>query len=107
VVLAALSGLWLLVGFRWLGIPLLTAVVVLIATGRTQSRVSVAIWVTFVVVMLLPLDVSLRIVPGGPRIVPYVMGLPNRQLRERAARGEVALGGCVVSGLEPRWVIVW
>jgi hypothetical protein len=36
-----------------------------------------------------------------------VTGYPDKAVRDRAARGEVALGGCFVTGLEPKWVIIW
>lgn len=33
---------------------------------------------------------------GDTAGVPIVYGLPSRELSERAARGEVELGGCVI-----------
>jgi len=54
-----------------------------------------------------PIDV-LPIPKGGPpRLVPLVMGLPTRETAERAKRGEVILGGCIVSGFEPKYYFVW
>lgn len=35
------------------------------------------------------------------------MGLPTTETWERAKRYEVILGGCVVSGHEPKYVLVW
>jgi hypothetical protein len=55
----------------------------------------------------LPIDVSILYWPGRPRIVPLVMGLPAPATIQRAQRGEVALGGCIVSGNEPRWILIW
>jgi hypothetical protein len=57
--------------------------------------------------LLSPLEVSPITRTGLPGIVRLVMGLPGPALRERARRGEVVLGGCVTTGLEPRWVVVW
>jgi len=34
------------------------------------------------------------------------MGLPTRETAERAQRGEVILGGCIVSGFEPKYYLV-
>jgi len=41
---------------------------------------------------------------GGEKFVPIVYGLPKPESFERAALGEVALGGCVVFGSEPGWL---
>ena len=107
--LLALSALWLMLGFRITGVVMLTLVILLLPTANRSSRPRALIgaWAAFVIAMTSPLDISLRQVPGSVRVVPYVMGLPNRALRERAARGDVVLGGCVVHGLEPKWVVVW
>ena len=56
---------------------------------------------------LSPVEVSSMTRSGLPGIVPLVMGLPGPTLLERADRGEVILGGCIVTGFEPRWVVVW
>jgi hypothetical protein len=40
---------------------------------------------------------------GSTEVVPIAYGLPGPELMERAERGEVALGGCLVSGNDPRW----
>ncbi len=44
---------------------------------------------------------------GRPRVVPLIMGLPTKEIAERASRGEVVLGGCITSGKEPRYVLIW
>jgi hypothetical protein len=56
---------------------------------------------------LSPVEVSAMTRAGHPGIVPLVMGLPGPALLERAGRGEVILGGCIATGLEPRWVVIW
>ena len=56
---------------------------------------------------LSPIDVSLRDVPGPPRVVPFLGGYPSDAARQAEARGDVVLGGCMSSGLEPRWLVVW
>lgn len=93
----------------------LTAFILLFALAISYFRFlrsSRTIWmrlifVSFLIAVFLPIDVSLRNVPGPPRFVPLVMGLPGPQLSARAEKGEVILGGCLVSGNEPRWVWVW
>ena len=107
--LAVLSGLWLVISPRVIAVPLYVVfMTLLIASVRGSSRRrAVVAFIVFLIATLSPVDLSFRAVDGPPRIVPYVMGLPGRVLLEKAARGEVVLGGCVVSGFEPRWVIVW
>lgn len=48
-------------------------------------------------------------IPKGrrPRLVPLVMGFPEPETAQRAKRGEVILGGCIVSGFEPKYYLVW
>jgi len=42
-----------------------------------------------------------------PRIVPLVMGRPRPEALAREKRGEVILGGCLVSGFEPEYYLAW
>ena len=39
-------------------------------------------------------------------VVPIVYGEPSEELVRRARRGEVVLGGCVITQHSPRWAIV-
>jgi hypothetical protein len=90
----------------------LTALVLLVALAISYLhflRSSRTIWmrlmfVSFLIAVFLPIDVSLQNYPGPPRFVPLVMGLTNG---DRASKGEMMLGGCMVKGTEPRWVWVW
>jgi hypothetical protein len=65
---------------------------------------SVLVWQ---LMLLLPFDLGFTSVPNGPRVVPLVMGLLSEQGIAAAKRGEFVSGGCIVSGLEPRWVLAW
>ena len=65
------------------------------------------IFVAFLVATFLPVDVSLRNYPGLPRFVPLVMGSPTDEDVARESRGEVVLGGCILRGNPPRWILVW
>ena len=56
---------------------------------------------------LSPVEVSCATRAGPPGIVPVVRGYPGPLARERSRRGEVVLAGCMVGGLEPRWVVIW
>jgi hypothetical protein len=93
---------------RFVSLPFLIAAWVLfLKYGRTTIRpslIALTIWLplTFSPVDILPMPKG-----GRPRLVPLVMGLPTRQTAERAQRGEVILGGCIVSGFEPKYYLVW
>jgi hypothetical protein len=65
------------------------------------------VFVAFLIAAFLPVDISFQNYPGPPRFVRLVMGLPGPELARREQRGEVMLGGCIVRGTEPRWVLVW
>ena len=63
--------------------------------------------VVFWIVAFLPIDISLKNYPGPPRFVPLIMGSPTEEDVARERRGEVILGGCILRGNEPKWVLVW
>lgn len=94
--------------FRFVSLPFLIAAWVLfLKYGRTTIRPSFIALTIWLPLTFSPIDV-LPIPKGGqPRLVPLVMGLPTRETAERAQRGEVILGGCVVSGFEPKYYVVW
>lgn len=95
--------------FRVTGLCLLLALagsyIYFLYTART--RLMRWIFVGFLIAVFLPIDVWPVNHPGPPRFIPLVMGMPGPELSHRAKRGEVILGGCIVSGNEPRWVWVW
>jgi signal peptidase I len=93
-------GMWVMFGgvFRALcaAAILVFAVcsVVYVVNGRHRPVVVSGLVVTFL--LLSPVEVSIARRPGPPGVVPLEMGLPGPALRERAKRGEVVLGGCIV-----------
>lgn len=107
--------LFLVCNRLWFSSVRLTAFVLLIALGvsyvcflrSSRTKWMRLIFVSFLIAVFLPIDVSLRNYPGPPRFVPLVMGLPLAQDSAQAKNGEVILGGCRVRGNEPRWVWVW
>jgi hypothetical protein len=107
LLLLSSSFFWLL-AFRFVSLPFLIASWVLfLKFGNNEFRFSLATWVAWFALSFSPIDV-LPIPKGGPpRLVPLVMGLPRRETVERAKRGEVILGGCIVSGFEPKYYLVW
>src|SRR4051812_43164013 len=108
---AGALGIWLLSGgaFRVLSavaiLGFATCAVVYVVTGRRRSMIQSALLLSLLLIS--PIEVSLASRSGPPGVVPLVMGRPGRALRERAGRGEVVLGGCMVGGFEPRWVVIW
>ena len=73
----------------------------------SKTRLMRLLFVAFLIAAFLPIDVTLHNVPGPPRFVPRIMGMPHPEEFAREERGEVVLGGCIVRGNEPRWVLVW
>ena len=89
-------------------ILLLALIVSYIHFLRTaQTKMMRLIFVALLVAAFLPVDVTLRNLPGPPRFVPLIMGSPTDDDVARESRGEVVLGGCILRGNEPRWVWVW
>ena len=41
---------------------------------------------------------------GSIRTVPIVFGLPNETGMDKARRGDIHLGGCLVSGNDPEFI---
>ena len=65
--------------------------------GR-RSKLPLGLWLVAFLTTFLPADISFHDAPGPPRFVPLVMGLPDYDLIQEAARGDVVLGGCLVTG---------
>lgn len=99
----------LLFSYRLTGFVLLVALAVSYFHFLRTSRTALMriVFVSFLIAVFLPIDVTLKNVPGPPRFVPLIMGLPSEPTVERARRGDVMLGGCMVRGTEPRWLWVW
>jgi hypothetical protein len=76
--------------------------------GRGRLRLLVYASLIMLLAGVLPFDVSLQNLPGSPRWLPTMAGLPTRSIEEAAERGEhVIVGGCVPAYTEPTWVWVW
>lgn len=69
--------------------------------------VVLAVFAGYLGLYLVPFDITFRDVPGPPRVVRYVVGLPSGEALALARNGDVVLHGCVRMGLEPHWVWVW
>jgi len=95
--------------FRRTGLVLFVAVlasyVYFLRTSNT--KLMRLVFVTFLIAVFLPIDITLKNYPGPPRFVPLIMGAPREDDVAREERGEVVLGFCILRGNEPRWVLVW
>ena len=103
------SFLWLSITHRLLGLCFLVVFLILYLTVYWHRKIILLplIWLIFITSTFLPIDLSFQNYPGHPRFVPLVMGQASIETEEKAKRGECMLGGCVVSGFEPKWVWVW
>ena len=108
VILLYSSFFWWLLAFRFISLPFLIASWVLFATfGGKDLRLPLTTWAVWLALTFSPIDVFPIPKVGRPRLVPLVMGLPRSETIERAKRGEVMLGGCIVSGFEPEYYLLW
>ena len=95
-----------LLGFIALGVA--TWAYVHYVTHQKCLRLLVYACLTMVLFSVLPFDVSFQNVPGNPRWLPTVYGLPSLEEHEAAQRGEhVIVGGCSTAYFVPTWVWVW
>ena len=40
---------------------------------------------------------------GADKTIPIAYGLPSKELRREVEEGKVHLGGCLVTGDDPKW----
>ena len=77
---------------------------------RRQLSLSIAATVVVAVSTLSPLGITFVNGPGYPRIVSCCPGMPIRYLsikKQEARTGKCAYCSDLVSGLEPKYYIVW
>jgi hypothetical protein len=73
----------------------------------SKTKLMRFLFVTFLVVSFVPIDITLRNYPGPPRFVPLIVGAPRENDDELERRGEAVVAGCISRGNDPRWVLVW
>jgi hypothetical protein len=100
-----MTGSWLRT-FCGVGCLVFTGLAAAFVLGRAR-RAFLTTGLVVAVLAISPVEIALAARPGLPGIVPVLRGLPGPTALERARRGEVVLAGCVVTDLEPRWVLVW
>jgi hypothetical protein len=108
-VLMIMSIIWTLMVARLSVLILLVIIITVYATISIHKKEKLLniLWVILFLLPILPLDITFTNVPGPPRFVPFVNGLAGYETREKAKKGEVVLGSCLVTGFEPKWVLVW
>jgi hypothetical protein len=103
-------------GIRLLPLPVFVAHILVATFAPTAKRDR---WlnctaILFLVLVFMPIDIEIGgfhgphfgLIQKGPRLVRLVMGMPMpHRCIERY--GEFISGGCVVSGNEPEWLLVW
>jgi hypothetical protein len=103
-----ISTFFWLIAFRFVSFPFLIATwVFFLKFWRNRIHPALIAWTVWLTLTFSPIDVMPIRKGGRPRLVPLVMGLPTRETVQRAKRGEVILGGCIVSGFEPKYYLVW
>lgn len=102
------SGLFWFVALRFISLPfLILAWALFLKCERDHLQSSLSAWAIWLGLAFSPIDEFPIPRVGLPRLVPLVMGLPHPDAVERAKPGEVILGGCIVSGFEPKYYLVW
>lgn len=101
--------LWLAITGRLVGLVFLLPAYALQWTlpRHGRRRWVWGLWLAFAVSPFCPVGMTFIDRPGPPRFVPLVMGFPDHDLIAASRRGEVLVGGCVVTGFEPEWIWVW
>jgi len=102
-----LSTFFWYIAFRFSAFPFLVAAwVFFFKFGSRDLRASLGFWAVCLLLCFSPIDVLPFPKGWHIRLVPLVMGLPAPETVQRAKRGEVILGGCLVSGFEPKYYLV-
>lgn len=110
----ALVALGLIAIFFWFVIAqryiCLFAFLSLIGVGLTRGHLMNAFLACtglFLAMTVTPYDIAFEVRKGGPKFLPYVVGLPGARTAARARRGEIVLAGCCSTGFDPKYVLVW
>jgi hypothetical protein len=98
-------------GWSWSGVAIIVSVALVLAASALlvlrQPKSVVVAFFLWQLMLAVPFDVTFATVPDGPKVLPLVMGLLSAEGQAAAERGQFVSGGCLVSGLEPEWVLAW
>ncbi len=109
---ALLTALWFLLSFRLVALPVLIALIVILSRRSLRSRPLLlgSAWIALLATTIQPFDVTLRTVPGGPRIITWCPGpVPYRNYRdaiERDRRGECLFQTDLFVGFQATYSLV-
>jgi hypothetical protein len=83
------------------------ALAVALVPNWNRLRIVIPLWAAMLGSVLLLVDISFENRPGPPHFARLVMGLAIRSEMEKRYGTDVVMGGCMSTGLEPKWVLVW
>src|SRR5574341_1427568 len=78
-----------------------------VPVGKYRKQTILVCLLIFGLTRLSPIEVSLQNYVGPPHFVVLVASYPSEKDAKMVSRGEAMLNGCIVSGYEPKWVLVW
>ena len=111
IILGVVPASWSVVAFRNLNlvIILLAMFVALVPNIKRKTLLVTVVLVVAIISPLQPYDISFRTWAGSPKFVPFITGLQRdrKLMLEKQEKGELVLGSDIVSGFEPKWVVVW
>jgi hypothetical protein len=113
VVAIVFAVLWFLFAFRFVALPVLIFLVIVLSRSslRARSWLLAGVWIVFFAATIQPFDVTLRAVPVGPRIITWCPGpVPYanyRDVLERDRRGECRFRTDLFVGHQATYFLVW
>lgn len=112
VFLALVASVWALGNHRpTAAVTALASLVLCSAAIRRRRWVTPLVFIAWLIIAVSPVELSGHSAPGGPRVMPLVMRLiyENGEMVPFGVdiKNDIVLGGDIVGGYEPKWVIVW
>lgn len=112
VLLALVATTWALANQRpTAAMTAMLSLLLCVAAVRRRRWVAPLMLLAWLAIAFSPVELSTYSAPGGPRLMPLVMGLVEEDGVPVPIgvdlKNDLVLGGDVVGGQEPRWVIVW
>jgi hypothetical protein len=104
-----LSIAYLILSWRWTAALLLPVVIILYSSLYFHKNFKVVLfsWCLYLLLILLPVDITFLDYEGPPKLVPFISGLPNAKAKQLEEEGKIVIGSDLITGNEPKWVIVW
>lgn len=104
-----LSIVWLFLSWRLSAALVLIIVIFLYVTlhWHKNFKYLLVFWYVFVLLTIVPVDITMINYKGAPKFVPYSPGLPTTRAKLLVKEEKIVIGSDVVTGFEPKWVLVW